>query len=287
MTGGIKKALFYILKLLVSAVLVWIAFRKVDPDNLTHYLSSLPIFLPVIVIVLGFLNLALQFVRFHFIIEECRHTISVIDLIKVFFIGFAFRLTIPGGHGEAAKMLFIPGAARNRITAYGIEKLSISALIIFLFGPAAWILFPEKASLIWISAIPAAGGLLLFVLKDKPWIRKWLLSGTRYRLISIKTVMMTLAVYIVFITQYWVLLRLFGLDWITVGAVCVFLMGAAALPISVSGLGIRENTSVYLLSGFGIAPAVGVGVPLVIFAINVVFPALIGGILIILMKRKS
>ncbi|HDT12640.1 MAG TPA: flippase-like domain-containing protein [Candidatus Marinimicrobia bacterium] len=286
MTKKIKKILLYVLKVIVSIALVWIAFRKIDPDNLTHYLSSLPFSLAVIVFLLGILNLFLQYIRFYFIIEECRHNISMKDLIKVFFMGFAFRLTIPGGHGEAAKMLFIPGAARNRITAYGIEKLSISVLIVFLFGPAALILFPEKTNLLWISAIPVVGTILLYVLKNKPWIQKWLLSGTRYRLISVKTIIMTLAVYAVFITQYWVLLRLFGTDWITVAAVCVFVMGAAALPVSVSGLGIRENTSAYLLSGFGIAPAVGVGVPLMIFCINVVLPAIAGGILIVLTKRK-
>lgn len=287
MKRKLKNIFFYFLKLAVSIALVWIAFRKIDPDNLTHYLSSLPFSLTVIVFLLGILNLFLQFIRFHYIIEECRHDISIKDLIKVFFIGFAFRLTIPGGHGEAAKMLFIPGATRNRITAYGIEKLSISALIIFLFGPAALILFPNKINFLWISIIPFAGIILLYALKNKPWIRKWLLSGTRYRLISVKTIMMTLVVYAVFITQYWVLLRVFGLDWITVAAVCVFVMGAAALPVSVSGLGIRENASAYLLSGFGIAPAVGVGVPLMVFCINVVLPAIAGGVLIFLMKRKS
>ncbi len=287
MKAKVKKIAFYLIKLIVSAALVWLAVRRIEPDNLFQYIRSLPLYLFVMILLGGVVNLGLQFIRFRLIIDECRHEISTPRLLKVFFIGFAFRLTVPGGHGEAAKMLFIPGETKNRITAYGIEKLSISVLITFLFGPSVAYLFPEHPAFLFISLVPVAGILMLFFLKNKPVIQKWTITGTRYRLIALKTILLTAGIYGVFITQYWLLLQLYNIEWLTVAAICILVMGAASLPISVSGLGIRENTTAWLLAGYGVAPAVGVGVPLMVFVMNVVFPAVIGGVLLLTINRQT
>ncbi|HBY18630.1 MAG: hypothetical protein XE04_1387 [Marinimicrobia bacterium 46_43] len=283
----IKKIFFYLLKVCVSAILVWMAVRRIEPENLWGYARSLQAHLLVLTVLGTVVNLFLQFIRFRFIIDECRHEISTQELVKVFFMGFAFRLTVPGGHGEAAKMLFIPGKTRNRITAYGIEKITISAVLLFLFGPAVAFLFPQHTGFLFFSLIPVTGAFILYAMKEKKWIKKWQLSGTRYKLIAAKTAVLTLGIYIVFIFQYWILLRLFSIDWFTVAAVCIIAMGAAALPISVSGLGIRENTTAWLLSDFGVPLAVGVGVPLMVFVLNVLFPALIGGAILITHKKRT
>jgi hypothetical protein len=283
----IQKIFFYFLKVCISAILIWMAIRRVEPENLWGYAKSLPIHLLVLTVLGTIVNLFLQFVRFRFIIVECRHDISTLELVKVFFMGFAFRLTVPGGHGEAAKMLFIPGKTRNRVTAYMIEKVTISAVILFLFGPAVAYLFPQHTGFLLFSLIPITGAVILYVLKEKKWIKKWELHGTRYKRIAAKTALLTLGIYMVFIFQYWILLRLFSIDWFTVSAVCIIAMGAAALPISVSGLGIRENTTAWLLSDFGVPLAVGVGVPLMVFVLNVLFPALIGGVILLTHKKRT
>lgn len=282
-----KKILFYIAKLLVSATLVWIAIRRIDPEKLLNYIDSLPAYLLFLTLLGSVINIGLQYLRFRLIIDECRHEITTPQLLRVFFMGFAFRLTVPGGHGEAAKMLFVPGKARNRITAYGIEKITISAVILFLFGPAVIFLFPQYKVFLFISLIPVAGVFLLYYLRNRPWIKKWQVAGTRYKLIAAKTVILTLGIYGVFISQYWIMLRLLSVNWLSVGAICIIVMGASALPVSVSGLGIRENTTAWLLADFGVPPAIGVGVPLMVFVLNVVIPAVIGGIILLTLKKSG
>jgi hypothetical protein len=56
----------------------------------------------------------------------------------------------------------------------------------------------------------------------------------------------------------------------------IYLWGAGVIPISISGLGIREGLAVYFLRMYGIAAAYAVATSLFLFALNTIIPALIG-----------
>ncbi len=50
----------------------------------------------------------------------------------------------------------------------------------------------------------------------------------------------------------------------------------ALLPISFGDLGVREATSIYFLSKYGIADVVAFNSSLLLFTINMIIPALVG-----------
>jgi hypothetical protein len=56
----------------------------------------------------------------------------------------------------------------------------------------------------------------------------------------------------------------------------VYLWGSGIIPISISGLGVREGLAVYFLKIYGISPAHAVATSLFLFTINTVTPAMIG-----------
>ena len=64
----------------------------------------------------------------------------------------------------------------------------------------------------------------------------------------------------------------------------IFIWGSGLLPISVSGLGVRENLAVFFLSKYGVPAYAAVGASLFIFFINAIIPALIG--LYFIIKRR-
>ena len=64
----------------------------------------------------------------------------------------------------------------------------------------------------------------------------------------------------------------------------IFIWGSGLLPISVSGLGVRENLAVFFLAKYGIPAYAAVGASLFIFFINAIIPALIG--LYFIIKRR-
>ncbi len=65
----------------------------------------------------------------------------------------------------------------------------------------------------------------------------------------------------------------------------IFIWGAGLIPISVSGLGVREGFAVYFLGRLGIGAPVAVGVSLLVFSLNVLLPAFIG--LIFIFRRRK
>lgn len=79
---------------------------------------------------------------------------------------------------------------------------------------------------------------------------------------------------------YYLLARAVGLDVssVTIGWVRSAMIIATILPISVSGLGLREGASLLLLSGYGIAAEHIVAFSLTVFALFVLF-GLLGGVL--------
>lgn len=131
MRQSVKKIFFYLLKVGISATLVWMAVRRIEPENFWTYVQSLPVSLLILTILGSVVNLLLQFIRFRLIIDECRHEINNPELIKVFFMGFAFRLTVPGGHGEAAKMLLFPEKPETELQPMVLKKSRFLQLFYF------------------------------------------------------------------------------------------------------------------------------------------------------------
>jgi uncharacterized membrane protein YbhN (UPF0104 family) len=60
----------------------------------------------------------------------------------------------------------------------------------------------------------------------------------------------------------------------------IFIWGAGLIPISVSGVGVRENIAVILLSRYGLPASAAVGYSLLIFTLNTIVPAIIGAVFI-------
>lgn len=98
-----------------------------------------------------------------------------------------------------------------------------------------------------------------------------------YQRIFFRTLLYSLTIYLCLIFQYYIFLNDAGTInvWNSILAVTM-IWGSALLPISVSGLGVRENTAVFFLALFHIPAAAAAGIALLIFFINIILPALIG-----------
>jgi uncharacterized membrane protein YbhN (UPF0104 family) len=83
-----------------------------------------------------------------------------------------------------------------------------------------------------------------------------------------------------FITQYWLLLRSYGIGWLDQAKACFFILGVGAIPLSVAGLGFRETAAHFALQQFGVPSSVAVGTAFVVFFVNTFIPAAIGVILL-------
>ena len=86
--------------------------------------------------------------------------------------------------------------------------------------------------------------------------------------------------------QYFILLNLNNsIKFIETMHTVIYLWGSGIVPISISGLGVREGLAVYFLKWYGINPAHAVATSLFLFFLNTIIPALIG-IYFIYQKRQ-
>jgi len=278
MKEQIKNKLLFVFKYLIGLILLGWILARVDRTQMILTLTNIS--LPVLgaILSVAVLNLLSQFLRWRFLVDNHSNHYNKKDLIPSFFAGFAFRLIIPGGHAEITKVFLLPGRKRGKVVAFGIEKFFQTYIKFILILIALPPVFPEYQISLWSLAGIGIVAYFFFPLIFRLSIMKQFQEKKiNYNLIFIRTLLYSLAIFGCLILQYFILLNEFhniGI-WGTVLTV-IFIWGAGLLPISVSGLGVRENLAVFFLARFGIPDYVAVGTALFIFFINSIIPAIIG-----------
>jgi uncharacterized membrane protein YbhN (UPF0104 family) len=88
---------------------------------------------------------------------------------------------------------------------------------------------------------------------------------------------MSLLYFLIYSTQFYLLLSAFEKVELRVMAICFpLVMLANSLFITVGGLGVREGAAVLLFTRFGVHESSALGAALLLFTINILIPGLFG-----------
>lgn len=282
-----KIKLTFILKYLVGLILlVWILAR-IDRKQMLVALTGIPFSVMVIMLVVAFLNLIGQFLRWKFLVENHSSDFNKKDLIPSFFAGFAFRLILPGGHAEITKVFLLSGKKKGKVVAFGIEKFFQTYIKIVLVCSILPLFLPLYQTFLWtLAAIAFLAYFFLPQLFKLSILKKFQEKEVNYHRIFLQTLLYSLAIFWCLIIQYYLILNEFHFLGLreTVYTV-IFIWGSGLIPISISGLGVRENVAVYFLKQYDFPAHAAVAASLLIFFINSIIPALIG--LIFIIKRQK
>lgn len=278
MRENLKQKLSFILKYSIGfALLIWILSR-INRQQMVKAILSIPLTALFLVLAIAVFNLTIQFLRWKFLIEQQSADYQKKDLIPSFFAGFTFRLLLPGGHAEISKVFLLPGKKSGKVMAFAIEKFFQTYVKTVLVLAGFPFLFPQQK---WIFI-----GLFVLVAGAYPFLprlwhtrlfRKFQEKEVNYSPIFFRAFLYSLGVFVSLIAQYYALLN--GLHQITFSQTIltvIYIWGAGLIPISVSGLGVRENIAAYMLKRYGIPASTAVGLSLLIFTINVIIPAIVG-----------
>ena len=286
MNNFIKKRLSFLFKYLVGIILlIWILSR-VDRTQMIEAISGIHFFVLISLLVVAVVNLSVQFLRWKYLVESHSNHYNKKDLVPSFFAGFALRLMIPGGHAEITKVFLLPGKKRGKVVAFGIEKYFQTYIKLILVLATIPLVFPEYRLILWTVAVIVMASYFFL-----PWIfqhslmKKIQEKTVNHHRIFIYTLLYSLAIFGLLIFQYYILLNDFhSIDIIETCISVIFIWGSGLLPISVSGLGVRENLAVFFLAKYGVPAYAAVGASLFIFFINAIIPALIG--LFFIIRRR-
>jgi len=275
MKSRIKQRIIYSIQICIGlALVIWI-LMQVDREQFIEYYKNLSIVSLVIILGLSGIGLYIQFRRWKYLVERYSIHFEIKDLLPSFFAGFTFRLLIPGGHAEFSKIFLLPGKKRGKVLAFGMEKFAQTLIKIFALLIVLPITFPDyKVYSILVLLLIIIG---YFFFPRIPILQNLQEKDVNYHRVIGMNIIFALGIFIIMGIQYYMLLnQVDSISLLATYHTSVYLWSAGLVPISVSGLGVREGLAVYFFNFYGVSAAHAVATSLFLFTINTIVPALVG-----------
>jgi uncharacterized membrane protein YbhN (UPF0104 family) len=272
----IKQKIWYFLQLIIAFGLIIFILLQVDREKFLVYFSGLELQRFLVIIPFSIIGLYVQFLRWKYLVNSYSAHFENRDLIPSFFAGFALRLLVPGGHAEISKIYLLPGKKRGKAIAFGMERFFQTLIKVFLITLVIPLHF-RKYTL--PAVILLLGLVVLYLIFPRLSIFNRLREKeVNHHRVFLMNLLYSLILFIIMTTQYFILLNgVYPISFSDTGQTVVFLWGAGVIPISISGLGIREGLAAFFLAKHGFDPAYAVATSLFLFTLNNIIPALTGG----------
>jgi uncharacterized membrane protein YbhN (UPF0104 family) len=273
--------LVFVLKYFIGLfLLAWILWR-VDRQQLLDTIISIDIKTMAITLFFSISVITLQYQRWKFLVKSNSINFNKKDLLPAFFAGFAFRMILPGGHAEITKVFLMPGKKSGKVLAFGLEKFLETYFKFLLVFAAVPYLFSSYGALWYLTAVGVAALFFLPYMLRSKLIQRFHEKETEHNKTVTFTLLYSAIVFLGLCLEYFYLINgSYSISFFNTIITVIFIWGAGLIPISVSGVGVRENVAVILFSRFGLPDSAAVGYSLLIFSFNTIIPALIGAFFI-------
>ncbi len=283
----VKKRISFSLKIIISLVILVFIYSKIDVSMFMTNIRQLSFMTIVLLVITAILKHITQGLNWYYALSiNTKYKPTTHEIIKSYLIGLSLGFVLPGGHATYGKMYFIENSKKATFASVLIEKFFQTWGNLF-YASFAVIYFFKSLDL-WIRllipiTITLSPLVLLAIIYFIPRFRQYLpvLKKIFPKIILSQMIYIPLTVI-----QYWLILISF--TDITFFQTCIsttLILSSNVIPITFSGLGLREYFAIKVLSQYGITNTAAVTVALLIFFINMLLPALIGVIYIVNHKR--
>ncbi|MFC2087988.1 lysylphosphatidylglycerol synthase transmembrane domain-containing protein [Calditrichota bacterium] len=275
MQQTLKNKLAYLAKFSIGIILVGWILSGVDKQKVIEYFLSLDLLTLFFILFFSILTVTIQLLRWKYLVICNSSDFDFKDILPSFFAGYAFRLMIPGGHAEISKIFLLPGKKRGKAVAFAMEKFFQTYIKLVLIVIVLPISFPAYRILFYVLMVFLF--LALFLLPKIGWLKFLQEKEVNNIKVFFNTLVYSLGIFLIMVIQYFILLNQVNeINFFETMHTVVYLWGSGIIPISISGLGVREGLAVYFLNFYGIYPAHAVATSLFLFCLNTIVPALIG-----------
>jgi len=307
---------FILLKVIISIIILCFlvkfvryreilsAFQKADPRLMA---AGLILFIP---------NIGTQIIKWRFLLRLENPSIKLIEVVKSLFAGFSVGVVTPGRLGEVSRAVFIEGNSKIKIFGYTIIDKMYALLITVLFGlcavtylltfsfklsvfiliPVLLITFIAIFIVLYFAVTPGLFRSLIYniniVSPKRDRIKEFLSIFDNFsRGNALIVFFYSFIIFFIYITQFVLFVNSFQGMNIFHGYVASIttIFAKSLLPISFGDLGVREGASVFFFSKFSIESSVAFDSALLLFAVNVLIPAIAGFFLILysIIQKKN
>ncbi len=309
MTSTHKKVSSILIKIGIVLFAFWFIYKKLDANsNLKKFvemvkdLPRLEIWTVIsVVFILMLVNWTIEAVKWRRLISPIE-AISLWKSIESVFCGLTWAVFTPNRIGEYGGRVFFLSPKRRIAGVVAMAVGNIGQLVLTnVFGPIAICIFVFRFTTInTVLYLAVCGVTIIFTLFflifffNIRWLNSILLSMrftrkykkfykilARYQKIELlKILSLSLARYVVFSSQYFIILRwlipdLYSLDIVTV--VCILFFVQSALPsLDLLDIGIRSVTALFFFKYVTQQSTAVVACTASIWLINIIIPAILG-----------
>ncbi|MDD2331318.1 MAG: lysylphosphatidylglycerol synthase domain-containing protein [Candidatus Cloacimonetes bacterium] len=282
------KVLIYLLKAAVTATILWIVFSKFELRDVLYSILHLPWQLVLMMLLTTIFKHYTQYRNWRLSLElNPRYVNNRREILSSYLIGNALRFLIPGGTATYGKMFYVQNTSRwASVIAVSSEKFFMTWTTWFFSGWAALLcltslpLWLRIAFVAGCSIFPIAVYFLLGAFKQTRELK------ISYGIKSPRIITFQMLYFCTTLLQLWLLLRQFmPLSFFKTAQRLSLTLFANTIPITISGLGLRESFAVYFLEPLGLSAEQAISATLSLFLFHDLIPALLGAF-ILLKTRK-
>jgi len=308
-----RRAVIISLKVLITVGLLAGLLFYIDINEIKNSISQADPVLLALGSVLVIANTGIHFLRWRYLLRLVSPDISAMDVATSLLVGFSAGFFTPGqvgeivgriaGHPDLRKSQVIGMTIIDKVYILAVTVITgIGSLAVFcrLFYPLYWNIVYTILVIVFLLTIAAAMAIPERIL---PFLKRLPKSVRDHRYYSVigfieqtfrnrhaRTVsVLSASLYAVIAVQFYIFINAFsGVAFFdtAVSSLSVYFIKAVVLPISIGDLGVRESASVFFFSKFGVPAVSAFNASVCMFIVNVLFPSLIGAVLVLKLKLK-
>ncbi len=297
-----QQVLFWI-KVAIGLGLFGLMFILVEPASILTAFQSANFAAVAIGGLLMPLNILLQEYKWRYLVRLVKPDVKFIETFGSLLVGYAFGIITPGRIGEYGRSLFIKDTPPLKLVGLTVVDKFYNLGCTIAFGFPALLTLPWALGFVqgyqlvtMIAVLAAIDGTLLYLALDPRPVRSLIYAiqmlfprrGGIAKLVggldrfsqpqARITLLLTLAHYLIFLIQYYFLISAFATINLmsSIRSAAAILLTKSALPIAIGDLGLDQLASIQFFGAFKINEAAAFNASILLFAFNVLIPALIG-----------
>lgn len=264
-----SKAIATAVKLLVSGLLIYFIFAKIDVQEIGNTLRGSNPFYLLLAFVFFFSSKIIAAFRLNLYFHQLDLYLTQKSNLKLYFLGMFYNLFLPGGiGGDAYKGYAIKKkfevSTKKVVSVLVLDRLS-GLLILFIYACSLLLFIPIETitslKALFIIAIPLS--ILVFYLLNRQFFR--------YALpVFWKSAVYSVLVQLAQLLSVWFIMTSLGIELNQIAYLVIFLVSSivSVIPLTIGGIGSREATFFYGASLLGLNENISVGISVIFFLIT-------------------
>ncbi len=275
-----KKKLRWGLQIFSSIIILYFILKKIHLQEIVGNLEKIPISLIIYLFFWMLIKSGFQLLNwYHFLKLNKKYRTNKSEIIKTFFIGNALKFALPGGYATFGKAFFLNNSKKDSFLSVAFEKFILTWVNLLSFLIGLYYYFDEFSRIYGLIIL-----VIFFIFPFLiPFLKRFYSKDNhvayfeQYKSKISTTIFLQIVQKLITIYQYYLLLNFFGkITFIKNMMASFIVLGSNLIPITISGLGLRESFAMNIYPKYGISAETAVSVSLIIFFINNVIVALPG-----------